>query len=66
MQYIENKTFEEIKIGDSAELTRTLTARDIDIFAIMSGDVTRLMLIRNMPRRIFFIKSLRMGCGAAR
>lgn len=39
MQYIENKTFEEIKIGDSAELTRTLTARDIDIFAIMSGDV---------------------------
>ncbi len=39
MQYIENKTFDEIKVGDHAKLVRTLTARDIDIFAIMSGDV---------------------------
>lgn len=39
MQFIENKTFDEIKVGDQAELVRTLTARDIDIFAIMSGDV---------------------------
>lgn len=39
MQFIENRTFAEIKVGDSAELTRTLTARDIEIFAVMSGDV---------------------------
>ena len=39
MQFIENKTFDEISIGDRAELSRTLTERDIDIFAIMSGDV---------------------------
>ena len=34
MQFIENKTFDEISIGDRAELSRTLTERDIDIFAI--------------------------------
>ena len=39
MQFIENKTFDEISIGDRAEHSRTLTERDIDIFAIMSGDV---------------------------
>lgn len=39
MQFIENKTFDEIKPGDSAELTRKLTAQDIELFAVMSGDV---------------------------
>lgn len=39
MQYIENKTFDEIQIGDSAELTRTLKTADIELFAGMSGDV---------------------------
>lgn len=39
MQYIENKTFAELKIGDSAELTRTLKPQDIELFAVMSGDV---------------------------
>ncbi len=36
---IENQTFDEIRIGDSAGLVRTLTPKDIEIFAIMSGDV---------------------------
>jgi len=39
MQYIENKTFDEISVGDSAEIVRTLSAQDIDLFAIVSGDV---------------------------
>jgi phosphotransacetylase/acyl dehydratase len=39
MQFIENKTFDEIRIGDSAELTRTLKPKDIELFAVMSGDV---------------------------
>lgn len=37
--YIENKTFDEITIGDSASVQHTLTQRDILLFAIMSGDV---------------------------
>ncbi len=36
---IENRTFDEITIGDSASLTRTLSRDDIALFAIMSGDV---------------------------
>ena len=39
MQYIENRTFDELKPGDTAEMERTLTARDIDLFAIVSGDM---------------------------
>jgi len=39
MDYIENRTFDEIAVGDSAEITRSLTREDIDVFAVMSGDV---------------------------
>jgi phosphotransacetylase/acyl dehydratase len=39
MDYVENRTFDEIKIGDSASLVRTLTRDDISLFAVMSGDV---------------------------
>lgn len=36
---IVNRTFDEIQVGDSSSLTRTLQAQDIKLFAIMSGDV---------------------------
>ncbi|MCU0973534.1 MAG: bifunctional enoyl-CoA hydratase/phosphate acetyltransferase [Burkholderiales bacterium] len=39
MEYLENRTFDEIQIGDSATLTRTLTEQDIMLFAVMSGDI---------------------------
>ena len=39
MDTIENRTFDEIQVGDSACLQRRLTARDIKLFAVMSGDV---------------------------
>lgn len=39
MPFIENRTFDELKIGDSAHIKRTLTQKDIQLFAIMSGDV---------------------------
>jgi phosphotransacetylase/acyl dehydratase len=37
--FIENKPFDEIAIGNSACLSHTLTQRDIDLFATVSGDV---------------------------
>lgn len=37
--YIENKTYDEISVGDTACLTRTLKPQDIALFAVMSGDV---------------------------
>lgn len=39
MQFIENKTFDEIKVGDHAELTRQLRPQDIELFAVVSGDI---------------------------
>jgi phosphate acetyltransferase len=37
--FIENLTYDEIQVGDSASLTRTLKPEDIQLFAVMSGDV---------------------------
>lgn len=39
MEQIENRTFNEIKLGDTANLIRTLTFKDIEVFAIVSGDI---------------------------
>jgi len=36
---IENRTFDEMQVGDTASIVRTLTYKDIELFAIMSGDV---------------------------
>ncbi len=38
-QYMENRVFAEIKVGDSASLVRTLRPEDIQLFAIMTGDI---------------------------
>ena len=38
-ELIENRTFDEIAIGDEARMIKTLTRREIDLFAAMSGDV---------------------------
>lgn len=39
-EYIENRTYDEIQIGDSASLDRVLSAEDIQMFAVISGDVS--------------------------
>ena len=36
---VKNRTFEEIAIGDSASIERTLRAEDIQLFAVLSGDI---------------------------
>lgn len=36
---ITNKIYDEINIGDSATLTRTLTKQDIQLFAMVTGDM---------------------------
>jgi phosphate acetyltransferase len=38
IEHIENRTYDEIAVGDSARLVRTLRPEDIQMFAIMSGD----------------------------
>jgi phosphate acetyltransferase len=39
MTIIENRTFDELQVGDSASLSHTLAKEDIELFAVMSGDV---------------------------
>lgn len=39
IEFIENRTYDEIAVGDYATLTRTLRQEDIQMFAIMSGDI---------------------------
>ena len=34
-----NKTFDEIRVGDSVSMTRTLTLKDINLFGMLSGDM---------------------------
>jgi phosphate acetyltransferase len=38
-QHLENVTFEELAIGRTASITRTLSTKDIQLFAVLSGDV---------------------------
>jgi phosphate acetyltransferase len=44
LQFLESRTFDEINIGDSSSLVRTLRPEDIQLFAIMSGDVNPAMV----------------------
>ena len=39
MDVIENRTFDEIRVGEGASLTRTLTSEDLQLVAAVSGDV---------------------------
>ena len=38
MQFIENKTFDEIAIGATVEATHVLTRQDIDLYTVLSGN----------------------------
>ena len=38
-RYLINKTYDEIAVGDTASLTRTLMPEDVKLFAILTGDV---------------------------
>jgi phosphate acetyltransferase len=37
-QLLENRTFDEIRLGDTQSLSRTITMQDIDIYGAASGD----------------------------
>ncbi|HEX8202098.1 MAG TPA: hypothetical protein VF590_16605 [Isosphaeraceae bacterium] len=39
MDFIENRTFDEIRVGDSASLVRTRTREGIRLFGAMSGAI---------------------------
>lgn len=61
MQYIENKTFDEIEVGDRAELTRKLKSEDIELFAVMSGDVNPAHVDEEYARSDIFHEAIAHG-----
>lgn len=60
-QCIENRTFDEISIGDEAGLARTLTWRDIELFAAMSGDVNPAHVDEEFAKSDMFHKIIAHG-----
>jgi acyl dehydratase len=66
MNYVENRTFDEIKLGDSATLVRTLSKDDISLFAVMSGDVNPTHVDEEYAQSDTFHKTIAHGmCGGA-
>ena len=61
MPRIENKTFDEIRLGDTASLVRTLTHEDIEVFAIMSGDVNPAHVDETFAKSDMFHKVVAHG-----
>lgn len=61
MDMIENRTFDEIQIGESASLVRTLTREDIELFAVMSGDINPAHVDEEYARSDMFHKIIAHG-----
>lgn len=61
MERIENRTFDELKPGDTASLVRTLTFEDIEVFAIMSGDVNPAHVDEDFAKSDMFHKVVAHG-----
>jgi phosphate acetyltransferase len=64
-QFIENRTYEEIRVGDCATLTRTLRPEDIQLFAAMSGDVNPAHVDSEYARSSLFHEVIAHGMWSA-
>lgn len=51
---LHNITFNELQVGQSASITRTLTQKDIELFAFVSGDVNPAHLDKNFATASIF------------
>ncbi len=65
MAFIENRTFDELKIGDFASIKRTLTPKDIELFSIMSGDVNPAHVDAQYAKDDMFHKIIAQGMWGA-
>jgi phosphotransacetylase/acyl dehydratase len=53
-ELVQNVTFDEIEIGQSAELIRTVTKEDIELYAVVSGDANPTHLDEAVAREAKF------------
>ena len=65
MERIENRTFDEITPGETAALVRTLTYKDIEVFAIMSGDINPAHVDEDFAKSDVFHKVVAHGMWSA-
>jgi phosphate acetyltransferase len=65
MALIENRTFDELKIGDSASLKRTLTPKDIELFSIISGEANPAHVDAEYAKDDMFHKIIAQGMWGA-
>jgi phosphotransacetylase/acyl dehydratase len=49
---VENRTFDEIQIGESASLERTITRREIDLYAAATGDANPTHFDEEYAKRV--------------
>lgn len=61
MDRIQNVTYDEISVGASASLTRTLSYRDVELFAIVSGDVNPAHVDAEFAKSDMFHKIIAHG-----
>jgi len=61
MEYLINFTYDEIEIGQQSSLERTLTQRDILLFAGVSGDINPIHLDPEFAKSTFFGKVIAHG-----
>ena len=59
--FLENKTFEEIKTGDTAEMKQTLEERHLLLFAAASGDVNPVHLDQSFAETTPFKERIAHG-----
>jgi phosphate acetyltransferase len=58
---IENRTFQELAVGDSASSSKTITQQDIDLFAIVTGDINPAHMDPEYAATDMFTMSLPMA-----
>jgi phosphate acetyltransferase len=61
LRMIENRTFDEIAVGDTASLSRRLTIEDIELFAVMSGDINPAHLDEQYAKTSMFQRLIGHG-----
>lgn len=65
MSYLENIPFDELNIGDKASTERTLIAKDLILFAAVSGDVNPVHLDADYAAKTNFKQCIAHGAWSA-
>ena len=61
MQALENITYDELQVGDSASFTKTLTEEELILFAAVSGDVNPVHLDQEYASKTIFKERIAHG-----